>query len=275
MSAVRAALTVAGSDSGGGAGIQADLRTFAAFGVYGASAVTAVTAQNTTGLTDALALPADLVTAQIETVAADLRLDATKIGMLATAAIAEAVAAAIAALDLPSVVLDPVLASSGGERLLDVDGIQTLIVELLPRARVITPNIPEAEALSGRRIGSLDDRRRAAERLCRMGAAAVVITGGHDPGLSGSDPGDVVDLLFDGESFVELRTARIRIGPGGVHGTGCTFASALAAGLARGDPLPAAAARAQRYVAGAIAHGLAVGSGARVLHHFWQAALGR
>ena len=266
MTTLRTALTIAGSDSSGGAGIQADLKTFAAFGVYGMSAITALTAQSTIGVAAVAPVSADLVTAQIEAVAA-AEIHATKIGMLATAAIAEAVAAAIEELDLPSVVLDPVLVSSSGTRLLDDDGVQALILELLPRARVITPNIPEAEVLSGCRIASADDARRAARRLCEMGAAAVVITGGHP--IEGTR--DIIDLLFDGVSFVELLTPRIEIdGDGSVHGTGCTFASALAAGLAAGQPLAAAAARAQAYVAGAIAHGFSIGKGARVLNHFWQ-----
>jgi len=270
VSRIPTALTIAGSDSSGGAGIQADLKTFAAFGVYGTSAITTVTAQNTAGVTLVSPLPADLVTAQIEAVAGDIRIDATKIGMLATAAIAEAVGAAIEELNLPSVVLDPVLVSSSGVRLLDDDGVQTLLLELLPRARVITPNTHEAEALSGRRIRTNDDRRRAAERLCEMGAAAVIITGGHASGEAGGDGSEVVDLLFDGTSFVELRVPRIAIAGGSAHGTGCAYASALAAGLAAGHGVPAAAARAQQYVAGAIAHGFALGSGARLLNHFWQ-----
>src|SRR5882757_2411620 len=145
---MRTALTIAGSDSSGGAGIQADLKTFAAFGVYGTSAITAVTAQNTVGVTTMAALSADLVTAQIEAVAGDIELHAIKIGMLATAAIVEAVAAATEELDLPIVVVDPVMVSSSGERLLDADGVQALSIALLPRARVVTPNIPEAEVLS-------------------------------------------------------------------------------------------------------------------------------
>jgi hydroxymethylpyrimidine/phosphomethylpyrimidine kinase len=265
---MRHALTIAGSDSGGGAGVQADLKTFAAFRVYGTSAITAVTAQNTLGVTGTAALSADLVTAQIEAIAGDIRIDATKIGMLATAAIVEAVASAIEELDLPMVVLDPVMVSSSGERLLDDDGIQALRVELLPRARIVTPNIPEAEVLSGCRILSLGDRRRAAERIHENGAAAVVITGGHGDG-SVSDI--VVDLLFDGESFTELKMRRVSIGGGhGLHGTGCAFSSALAAGLALGEPLVTAAGRAQRYVAGAIEHSVAIGHGAHVLNHFWQ-----
>ena len=265
---MRHALTIAGSDSGGGAGIQADLKTFAAFGVYGTSAITAVTAQNTLGVTTAAALSADLVTAQIEAISGDIRIDATKIGMLATAAIVEAVASAIEELDLPLVVLDPVMVSSSGERLLDDDGIRALRVELLPRARVVTPNLPEAEVLSGCRIATADDRRRAAERIHEFGAAAVVITGGHGEGA------DVVDLLFDGASFTELKTPRAATGSHGLHGTGCAFASALAAGLALGEPLAIAAGRAQRYVAGAIAHSVAIGQGARVLDHFWQSRSG-
>jgi hydroxymethylpyrimidine/phosphomethylpyrimidine kinase len=265
----RTALTIAGSDSSGGAGVQGDLKTFAAFGVYGTSAITAVTAQNTAGVTAVEPLAADVVMAQIEAIAGDIRLDATKIGMLATAAVAEAVAAAIEELELPSVVLDPVLISSSGTRLLDDDGVQTLLLELLPRVRVVTPNIPEAEALSGRRIVTANDRRRAAERLCEMGAAAVIITGGHPLAGGGADDDGVVDLLFDGTAFLELRVPRV-VDVLGAHGTGCAFASALASGLALGEPLALAAAHAQQYVAGAIAHGFSIGRGARVLNHFWQ-----
>jgi hydroxymethylpyrimidine/phosphomethylpyrimidine kinase len=256
------ALTIAGSDSSGGAGIQADLKTFAAFSVFGVSAVTAITAQNTNGITAAAPLSADLVTLQIEAVAGDFQIDATKTGMLATSAIVEAVAAAIEELELPLVVVDPVLASTSGERLLDPDGVQTLIRELLPRARVVTPNIPEAEALSGYRIASMDDSRKAARRICDMGASAVVITGGHAPGP------EVVDLLYEEEAFIECRIRRVD--RAGVRGTGCTYASALAAGLAAGRPLSEAAQRAQRYVAGAISGALRVGRGAPVLDHFWQ-----
>jgi hydroxymethylpyrimidine/phosphomethylpyrimidine kinase len=260
---VRHGLTIAGSDSGGGAGIQADLKTFAAFGVYGTSVITAVTAQNTLGVTDIAALSADLVAAQIEAVAGDIRIDAVKIGMLSTAAIVEAAASAIEELDLPLVVLDPVIASSSGDRLLDDDGVQALMLELLPLARVVTPNVPEAEVLSGRRIHSSADRRRAAERIHEMGAAAVVITGGHDAQAGR----DVIDLVFDGGVFTEVTTARIATT---THGTGCAFSAALAAGLALGQSVPVAASRAQEYVAGAMAHGLTIGGGARVLDHFWR-----
>ena len=271
---MRTALTIAGSDSSGGAGIQADLKTFAAFGLYGASAITAVTAQSTKGIEAMVALEADFVTAQIEAVAGDFTIDATKIGMLANAAIVEAVAAAIAELDLALVVLDPVLVSSSGERLLDEDGVRALCAELLPLARVVTPNIPEAEALSGRRIESMDDAREAARRIQDMGAAAVIVTGGH---AEAAEPRRrqppapspfVIDLLFDGHAFHELRVPRVASRH--THGTGCTFASAVAAGLALGRELADAAARAQQYVAGAIAHAPGIGHGRGPLDHFWE-----
>jgi hydroxymethylpyrimidine/phosphomethylpyrimidine kinase len=258
---MRTALTIAGSDSSGGAGIQADLKTFSAFGVYGVSAVTAVTAQSTVGVDAVAPLAADVVTAQIEAVAGDIAIHATKIGMLANAAIVEAVAAAIEELELPLVVVDPVLVSSSGARLLDDDGVQALRAGLLPLARVVTPNIPEAEALSGTRIASMDNAREAARRIHHCGAAAVIITGGHRAGP------EIIDLVFDGAAFHELRVARAD--GVGAHGTGCTFASAIAAGLALGHTLPDAAASAQRYVAGAIAHAVPIGQGRSPLNHFW------
>jgi len=260
---MRVALTIAGSDSSGGAGIQADLKTFAALGVYGTSAITAVTAQSTVGVMESLALAADLVTAQIEAVAGDIEIHATKTGMLADAAIVEAVAAAIKALELPFVVVDPVMAATGGDRLLDDDGVQMLIRELLPLAHVVTPNIPEAEALSGRRIASRDDAHEAARRIQGMGPAAVIITGGHGP-----DPGESTDLLFDGEHFSIFRTPRVTTP--NTHGTGCTFAASVAAHLALGQGIAAAAERSQQYVAGAIRHRLGIGRGHGALDHFWK-----
>ena len=275
---MRVALTIAGSDPGGGAGIQADLKTFAALGVYGTSAIAAITVQNTLGVEAVAPLSADLVTSQIEAIAGDLSIDATKTGMLATAAIVEAVAAAIAELDLPLVVVDPVLVSTSGERLLDADGVQAMLTELLPRARVVTPNVPEAEALSGRRISSLQDARDAARAIRDMGAAAVIITGGHVSGSGFKVPGsgfgveraedEVVDLLFDGHAFHEFRAPRIDSLH--THGTGCTFASAVAAGLALGHDLADAAQRAQQYVGGAIAHAPGLGHGRGPLDHFWK-----
>ncbi|HEX3704726.1 MAG TPA: bifunctional hydroxymethylpyrimidine kinase/phosphomethylpyrimidine kinase [Vicinamibacterales bacterium] len=256
------ALTIAGSDSSGGAGIQADLKTFAAHRVYGTSVITAVTAQSTIGVTGAVALDADFVTAQIEAVAGDIAIHAVKTGMLASAAIVEAVAAAIEELELPLVVVDPVMVATSGDRLLDADGVQVLVAELLPRALVVTPNIPEAEALCGRTIRSLADAREAARRIQDMGPSAVIVKGGHAAG------DEVVDLLFDGEAFVEWRTPRIATK--NTHGTGCTFASAVAANLALGRSLKDAAFAAQQYVAGAIRHGFAVGKGHGALDHFWR-----
>lgn len=267
------ALTIAGSDPSGGAGIQADLKTFAAFGVYGTSAITAITVQNTMGVEGIATLSADLVTAQIETLAGDFTIDATKIGMLATSAIVEAVAAAIAELELPLVVLDPVLVSSSGDRLLDDEGIQALCTELLSRVRVVTPNLPEAEVLSGRTIRSMDDARDAARIIHERGAAAVIVTGGH--GFAGSknlevraQNSDIVDLLFDGQGFHEFRVSRIDSRQ--THGTGCTYSSAIAASLALGLDLVDAAGRAQQYVSAAIAHAPGLGHGRGPLNHFWQ-----
>jgi hydroxymethylpyrimidine/phosphomethylpyrimidine kinase len=244
---MRTALTIGGSDSSGGAGIQADLRAFGALGVRAVSAITAITAQNAKGVLALEPVAADLVTSQIEAAAGDGAIHATKIGMLANAAIVEAVAAAIEELDLPLVVLDPVLASSSGHRLLDDEGVQTMLTELLGRVRVITPNIPEAEALSGVRIASLDNMMEAARRLQEAGARAVIVKGGHaDFGLRIADRGLVVDLLLDGGVFHEFRTKRVK--GRNVRGTGCSYASAVAAHLALGHTLPSAAKRAQRFV---------------------------
>jgi hydroxymethylpyrimidine/phosphomethylpyrimidine kinase len=262
MNEPRTALTIAGSDSSGGAGIQADLKTFAALGVYGTSAITAITAQNTVGVIEMHPLPADLVTAQIEAIAGDIVVHATKTGMLATAAIVEAVTAAVKELDLPLVVVDPVMLSTSGARLLDDDGIQMLRTELIPRCAVVTPNIPEAEVLSGRRIRSIEDARAAAHEIHQIGGSAVVITGGHGHG------DEIVDLLLDGGLFTELQTARIDTP--NTHGTGCTFASAIAANLALGHSLVDSFVEAQDYVGGAIRHALTIGHGRGPLDHFWK-----
>ncbi len=264
---IRSALTIAGSDSSAGAGIQADLKTFAAHGVYGTSAITAVTAQNTLGVVDVAVLSADLVTAQIEAVAGDIELHAVKTGMLGDAAVVEAVAAAVKDLELPLVVVDPVLASSTGTRLLDDDGLQMLCEELFPLAHVVTPNVPEAEILIGRRITSDSELRDAARRIHEMGAAAVIITGGHRTGR------DVTDLLFDGHTFSAFVVPRVMTV--NVHGTGCTFAAAVAAHLALGRSRAEAAERGQQYVAAIMADSLSVGRGDNVLNHFGGGILKR
>ncbi len=262
------ALTIAGSDSSGGAGIQADLKTFAAHGVYGTCALTAATAQSTTGVTGVFPVQADFVTMQIEAVAGDMAIDVVKTGMMATSAIIDAVAAAIESLELPSVVVDPVIRSSTGQPLCDKEAVATLMSELLPRARVVTPNIPEAEQLLGLSAGSiasLDAARDAIRRLhTKLGAGAIVLKGGHLP------IEEAVDVLFDGHTLQEFRGPRLSATT--THGTGCTFASAIAANLALGHPLPEAVRLAKAYVAGAIRHGLPIGNGPGPLNHFWQAA---
>jgi hydroxymethylpyrimidine/phosphomethylpyrimidine kinase len=259
---VRTALTIAGSDSSGGAGVQADLKTFAAHRVYGLSAITAVTAQSTIGVTTFQALSADLVTAQIEAVMSDIGAHAAKTGMLATAAIVEAVAAAVADLEIPLLVVDPVMIAKSGDALVDDEAVATIRTELLRHARVVTPNIPEAEVLAGMTIRSDEDRRQAARTIAALGAAAVVITGGHSPS------NDIVDLLYDGERFRDFRSERV--GGTSTHGTGCTFAAALAARLALGDSLEDAVPKAQQYVAGAIRHAPGLGRGHGPMNHFWS-----
>jgi hydroxymethylpyrimidine/phosphomethylpyrimidine kinase len=258
---MRTALTIAGSDSGAGAGIQADLKTFAAHGVYGTSAITAVTAQNTRGVSMFEAVSADLVAAQIEAVVSDFGADAAKTGMLANAAIVEAVAAAVRDLEIPLLVVDPVMIAQSGDRLIDEEAVGTLKTELVRQAFLVTPNIPEAEALSGVAIRSDDDRREAARRIAAMGATAVVIKGGHYP----SD--DITDLLYDRGEFIEFRHARVA-GPH-THGTGCTFSAAVTAQLAMGRSLRDAVPLAQRYVADAIRHAPGFGKGHGPMDHFF------
>ena len=204
------ALTIAGSDSGGGAGIQADLKTFAAHGVFGTSAITAVTAQNTLGVTMWQAMPTDLVTAQIEAVAGDIGADAVKIGMLAIAAIVEAVAATIAELDLPHVVVDPVMVAKGGDRLLEEDAVAAMRTELLPRAHIVTPNVPEAEVLAGLTIRSIDDMRAAGERILKLGPRVVLVKGGHLDGPESVDVACTADGTFELRGTADRHPAHAR-----------------------------------------------------------------
>jgi hydroxymethylpyrimidine/phosphomethylpyrimidine kinase len=258
---MRTALTIAGSDSSGGAGIQADLKTFAAHGVFGMSAITAVTAQNTQTVTRVLALPADMVTAQIDAVLADIPPDATKIGMLATAAIAGAVATALARHRLPFVVLDTVMVAKGGARLLDPtdhEAVAILRDRLLPLAFLVTPNVPEAEALTGMSIRTVEDLERAAVRLVALGARAALVKGGHLDGPA-------VDVLHDGTITTHLTAPRIDTRH--THGTGCTLSSAIAARLALGDDLVSACRAAKTYVSKAIAQAPGLGHGHGPLGH--------
>ena len=256
------ALTIAGSDSGGGAGIQADLKTFAALGVYGTSAIAALTAQNTVAVTGIHEVPAAFVVAQIDAVADDIAIDAVKTGMLASAEIVDAVASAIARRKLPNLVVDPVMVAKSGDVLLTEPAVVAIRRSLLPLAAVLTPNRPEAERLLGHSVSNRDEARDAARRLVDLGPRAVVVKGGH------FDDVDVVDLLFDGSAFHEFRHPRQHTRH--THGTGCTFAASLAANLALGHVLTDAVQRTTDYVAGAIAHGLAIGKGHGPLDHFWK-----
>jgi hydroxymethylpyrimidine/phosphomethylpyrimidine kinase len=245
------ALTIAGSDSGGGAGIQADLKTFAALGVHGTSAITAITAQNTIGVMDILELPTSLIRAQIDAVVDDIGVQAAKTGMLSSAGIIEAVAEAIRRHGIRHLVVDPVMVAKGGARLLRDDAVSALRELLVPLAAVITPNLPEAQVLLGREIQSLDERRQAARDLVAMGARAAVVKGGH------SD--DVTDIFYDGVEMVEL--AARRIDTRNTHGSGCVFSAAITAWLARGAEPLAATRKAKDFITDAIANSLELGHG--------------
>lgn len=260
-------LTIAGSDSGGGAGIQADLKTFHAFGVYGCSAVTAVTAQNTVGVTAVHPVPEPVVLDQIAAVVDDLAPAAVKSGMLATASLVRTVAAALEEHGLPNYVLDPVMVSTSGHRLLDEEGVDSLTAALLPLATVITPNIPEAEILTGRSIGDAGDLLPAAEALLEMGPGAVLIKGGHLRGPK------AVDLLLTAEG--ERTWSRPKLDGNAGHGTGCTLSAALAASLARGVDLAEASDIAIDFVARALASAPGLGSGRGPINHFVPASPAR
>ena len=259
---MRTALTIAGSDSGAGAGIQADLKTFAAHGVYGTSAITAVTAQNTRGVWSFDEIAPELVRQQIEAVMLDIGADAAKTGMLPSAAAVTTVAQAITEFDIPFVVVDPVMLSKSGDGLTDDPAVEAMKASLLRTAFVVTPNIPEAETLSGLHIVTDDDRREAARRILRFGPSLVIVKGGHFPG------DEVVDLLYDGREFVEYRHQRVS--GRSTHGTGCTFAAALAAHLALGRSVRESIPLIQDYIAGAILNAPELGDGNGPMNHFWN-----
>jgi hydroxymethylpyrimidine/phosphomethylpyrimidine kinase len=253
------ALTVAGSDSGGGAGIQADLKTFAALGVYGVSAITAVTAQNTRGVSAVEALSPGIVSAQIAAVVEDFPVAAVKTGMLANTGIIGAVARVLRVSRVGPLVVDPVMVAKSGDRLLDSDALAALTRDLLPLAAVVTPNLPEAEVLTGMAVRTLEDQREAARRIVRLGARAVVVKGGHSAST------DIVDVLFDGQTFTEFRAERVA--GTSTHGTGCTFSAAIAAQLALGKTLADAVPLAQAYVATAIRNAPGLGHGHGPMGH--------
>ncbi len=263
MSDKPVALTIAGSDSGGGAGIQADLKSMEANGVFGTSALTAVTAQNTEEVAQAHDLPPALVAAQVDAVAEDMDVQAAKTGMLSAPEIIETVADRVAAHDLFPFVVDPVMISKTGFQLLQDAAIDTLVDELLPLATVVTPNVHEAEHLTDTPIETPDDLRPAAEALLDYGPDAVLVKGGH---LSGTE--EAVDVLVDGDTSRTF--AAPRIDTKHTHGTGCTYASAIAANLAKGHVLVPAVERAKRYVTGAIRHALSLGHGRGPTNHFFH-----
>ena len=255
------AMTIAGSDSGGGAGIQADLKTFSALGVYGASTLTAITAQNTVAVTAVHELPTDVITAQIEAVVTDIGVDAVKTGMLSSSAIVEAVAGELARFAIRNLVVDPVMVAKSGDPLLREEAVESVKTRLVPLAALVTPNVPEAETLTGLKIETDDDMKEAARQILAMGAGAVVVKGGHREGPA-------TDLFFDGDQFTEFSSERFDTV--NTHGTGCTFASAAAAGLAQGKSLAEAVAQAKEYVTEAIRNSYPLGQGHGPVHHFYR-----
>jgi hydroxymethylpyrimidine/phosphomethylpyrimidine kinase len=255
-------LIVAGSDSGGGAGIQADIKAIQANGVFAASVLTAITAQNTVSVRDALELPVSIIRGQLEAVFDDLDIAAAKTGMLSSAAIIETVASFLRERPVENLVVDPVMISKSGYSLLQPDAVDTLRRQLLPLARIATPNLHEAAHLTGRPIESLEDMNDAALRIAEMGPAAVLVKGGHAPFSPGTD------VLFDGSATAELHAATVVEGKA-VHGTGCTLSAAIAARLALGETIATAVTNAKHYVTRAIAAAPAVGEGHPPAHHFY------
>jgi hydroxymethylpyrimidine/phosphomethylpyrimidine kinase len=253
-------MTIAGSDSGGGAGIQADLKTFQALGVYGASSVTAITAQNTLGVRAVHEIPIDVIAAQIDAVVEDIGVDAAKTGMLSSAEIIATVAERLRHWQLGRLVVDPVMVAKSGDRLLREDAVQALIRELLPLAMVLTPNLPEAEVLVGRALVTDEDIRQAARDIVDLGPRAVVMKGGHRPGAA-------TDVLFDGHEFHAFTVERFDTP--NTHGTGCTFSAAIAAELAQGHDLVDAVGTAKRYVTEAIRRSAPLGAGHGPVAHDW------
>jgi hydroxymethylpyrimidine/phosphomethylpyrimidine kinase len=255
-------LAIAGSDPSGGAGIQADLKTYAALGVYGMAAITALTAQNTREVTGVHEVPADFVAQQIDTVFADITPDAVKTGMLSSAPIIRAVAAKAREFSFRNLVVDPVMVAKSGDRLLREDAVLALREELIPVAHVVTPNLPEAGDILGRAIDTVSAMREAARGIHALGAKNVLVKGGH---LAGDE---ITDILFDGQEFHEFTGARVQTN--NTHGTGCTLASAIAAYLALGEPLPEAVQQAREYLTGALEAAYDIGHGHGPVHHFWH-----
>lgn len=253
------ALTIAGSDSGGGAGIQADLKTFSAFRVFGMSVITAVTAQNSVGVQGVENLAPAFVALQLRSVLGDFDVDAAKCGMLSTGPIIDALADVLTEHPIANLVVDPVMVAKSGDPLLRPDAREALVRRLLPLALVVTPNVPEAEALAGIPVASREDMEEAARRIHALGPRQVLVKGGHLKG-------DAVDLLWNGRAFTAYSAPRLD--STNTHGTGCTLSAAIAAGLALGRPLPEAVREAKAYVTAAIREGFAAGHGIGQLRHF-------
>jgi hydroxymethylpyrimidine/phosphomethylpyrimidine kinase len=258
---MKKALTIAGSDSSGGAGIQADLKTFAAHGVYGMSVITAITAQNSLGVLAVQDIRPDIIAAQIEAIFEDMGTDAVKVGMVSQPETIRTIAAGLQKYAAPFVVIDPVMVSKSGYHLLQPEAEVVLVKELLPLATVVTPNIPEAEAIVGRTISTLTDMEEAARAIHAMGAKNVLLKGGHRTE-------DATDILFDGQVCQRLEAPRVPTK--NTHGTGCTLSSAIAANLARGMSVEAAVVAAKRYITVVIQHALPIGKGVGPTHHFYE-----
>lgn len=255
------ALTIAGSDSGGGAGIQADLKTFQELSVYGMSALTAVTAQNTLGVQGVYQLTLDVITQQLDSIGLDLKPDAVKTGMLFNRDIIRIVAEKIQQYGWRNLVVDPVMVAKGGSTLLQQEAVQSLINHLLPLALVTTPNIPEAEMITNRSINTIDDRKEAAKLIHAMGSNYVVLKGGHDISTMA-----VVDLLYDGQEFIFMESRRVQTRH--THGTGCTYSAAVTAELAKGKSVPEAIHTAKAFIQAAIEDELGIGAGHGPTNHF-------
>lgn len=260
----RRVLTIAGSDSGAGAGLQADLKTFCALGVYGSTVVTAVTAQNTLGVQDWMALPSALVAEQIQSVRADIGAVAIKTGMLANAEIITVVTDAMTADPPQALVVDPVMSAKSGDPLVDDTAVAAYRETLFPLATVVTPNLPEVERLLGSQVRGESEMRRAAQAIVGFGCRAALIKGGHAAGSAR-------DILYDGTGFYTFE--KERVATNNDHGTGCTLASAIAAYLAHGLALPDAVSEAKEYLTGALRHSYPVGAGHSPVNHFWRGVL--
>jgi hydroxymethylpyrimidine/phosphomethylpyrimidine kinase len=254
-------LSIAGSDCSGGAGIQADLKTFSAYGVFGMSVIVSVVAENTSRVTAIQDITPDMIGRQIDAVFEDIGADAVKVGMLSSPECMDAVAAKLKQYKPENVVIDPVMYAKNGCPLMDLKAIDTLIDDMIPLADVLTPNIPEAEKITGMKILSFGDMEAAARRIYTMGAKTVVVKGGHGVG-------DAVDVLFDGKQICHFGTTRINTK--NTHGTGCTFSSAIAAGLAKGMSVREAVEKAKSYITTAIEHSLSIGRGNGPIHHFYD-----